>query len=181
MVGGLFGVTAICETFKISCLMGKTPCERRCWIQFNEPIIPFGTNSRISPYLCERHIETTSIWFKSLARYIPRLRIIRGCNLERRQYGRRHWRIGGDGRIRTPRQKTQCKGSVNSSERWQFFVPNRWWISQRLWRRTTSENIHLDQGSSKTRRGTRSSSRRIRRTLFSNPSSRWLNTRWCGS
>ena len=32
-----------------------------------------------------------------------------------------------------------------------------------------------------TRRGTRSSSRRTRRTLFSNPSSRWLNTRWCGS
>ena len=35
-----------------------------------------------------------------------------------------------------------------------------------LWRRSTSENIHLNQGSSGTRRGTRHSSRRIRRTLL---------------
>ena len=40
------------------------------------------------------------------------------------------------------------------------------------WRSLTSETIHLDPGSSRTRRGTRSFSRRIRRTLFSNPSSR---------
>ena len=29
--------------------------------------MPFGANGRISPYLCERHIETTSVWVKSLA------------------------------------------------------------------------------------------------------------------
>ena len=31
------------------------------------------SSGRKSPYLCERHIETTSVWSKSLARYIPRL------------------------------------------------------------------------------------------------------------
>ena len=29
------------------------------------------SNGRISPYLCEGHIEIASIWPKSLARYIP--------------------------------------------------------------------------------------------------------------
>ena len=83
---------------------------------------------------------------------------------------------GGDGRIRTPRQKAQCKGSVNANERWQFYIPCRRWNIQIPWRRSTSETSHFNQGSSWTRRGTRSFSRRIRRTPFSNPSSRWLNT-----
>ena len=48
----------------------------------------------------------------SLARYISRLCIIRGENLERRHFGRGHWRIGADGRIWTPRPKAQYKGRV---------------------------------------------------------------------
>ena len=47
-----------------------------------------------------------------------------------------------------------------------------WMITISRRRRSTSENIYFDQGSSRTRTGSRSSSRRIRRTLFSNPSSR---------
>ena len=38
---------------------------------------------------------------QSLARFFPRLCIFRGANLERRHYGRRHWRFGNDGRIWT--------------------------------------------------------------------------------
>ena len=34
---------ATCGTFKISCLMGKTPCERRFGEPFKGPIIPFGS------------------------------------------------------------------------------------------------------------------------------------------
>ena len=37
-----------------------------------------------------------------------------------------------------------------------------------FWMRSASENIHLDQGSPRPRRRTRNSSRRVRRTLFSN-------------
>ena len=33
----------ICETFKISCLMGNTPYERRFGEPFEGPIIPFGS------------------------------------------------------------------------------------------------------------------------------------------
>ena len=33
----------ICETFKISCLMGKTPYERRFGKPFRGPVIPFGS------------------------------------------------------------------------------------------------------------------------------------------
>ena len=65
--------------------------------------------------------------------------------------------------------------------KWPLFVPakrahvfNRW-----NRRRSTSETIHLNEGSSWTKRRTRSFSRRIRRTLFSKPSTRWLNTGRC--
>ena len=52
---------------------------------------------------------------------------------------------------------------------------------QNFWRSSASENFHLNHGSPRPRRRTRSSSRRIRRTLFSITTSRWLYTGWCGS
>ena len=58
---------------------------------------------------------------------------------------------------------------------------SRGWNGKTLWRRSGSENIHLDPGSPRPRGRTRQSSRRIRQTLFSNPISRRLNTGWCGS
>ena len=67
------------------------------------------SNGWISPYLCEGHIETTSMWLSSLASFFLQLCIACGRNLERRHYDRRHWRIGGDGRVWTPRPKAQCK------------------------------------------------------------------------
>ena len=48
----------------------------------------------------------------------------------------------------------------------------RRWNSQNFWRRSTSENIHLNPGSSRTRRETRSSWRRTRR--LSNSTSRLI-------
>ena len=43
----------------------------------------------MSLYLCEGHIEITSIWSKNLTIYILRLCLVCGENLERRHYGRR--------------------------------------------------------------------------------------------
>ena len=70
---------------------GKTPYERRFGMRFNGPVIPFAvwSNGGISPYLCEGHIEITSIWSTSLARYFPRLCVVCGLDLERRHYDRR--------------------------------------------------------------------------------------------
>ena len=63
-------------------------------------------------------------------------------------WSRRHWETGKDGRIWNPHKKTQCKGSANAHEWWQLKIPNRGWNSQSLWRRSASENIHLNPGSS---------------------------------
>ena len=38
-----WNATPICETFKISCLIGKTPYEIRFGKPFKGPIIPFGS------------------------------------------------------------------------------------------------------------------------------------------
>ena len=70
---------------------------------------------------------------------------------------------------------------MDADEWWEVNIPNRSWNSQNFRRRSTSETIHLNPGSSGTRRGTRSSSGRIRRTLFSIPTSSGSSTRWCWS
>ena len=76
---------------------GKSPCESRFGMVLNGSVKSFRA---MHP------------------RYISRLCIVRGRNLERRHYNRSQWRIEGDGRIRTPLQKAQCKGSVNANKRW---------------------------------------------------------------
>ena len=95
---------------------GKTPHERR----FGETI-HWTSNSvwfdgRISPLFLQSLVATASVRQESLTRNILRLCIIRGENLERRHFGRRHGGIGKDGRIRNPSLETQCKGSVNAQK-----------------------------------------------------------------
>ena len=74
-VGGQipWNATSICETSQISYLMGRH--ESRFEIPFNGPVIMFGAMSNIT---CERHLETTSIWSQSLARYISWLCLVCG-------------------------------------------------------------------------------------------------------
>ena len=57
------------------------------------------SDGRRSPYFCQRPVATASVRHESLTRYIPRLCLVRGGNLERRHHGRRHCGIGKDGRI----------------------------------------------------------------------------------
>ena len=161
---------------------GKTPYERRFGMLFNGPVTPFGAMVEYHPVSSKdqsrRHQFGPKVLPGTFLGYVLYAGgILKGDTMIAD--------IEGDGHIRTPRQKAQCKGSVNADERWQFDFPSRRWNSESLWRRerekSTSENILLNQESSWTRRGTRSFSRRIRRTLSSKPSSRRLNTRWCGS
>ena len=49
-------------------------------------------------------------------------------------------------------------GDFQADERLKFYIHSRRWNSQRLWRRSTSENIRLNQGSSGPRRRKTSSS-----------------------
>ena len=57
---------------------GRKPHERPFGIPFNGPVIPSGAIVEHHLYFCERPIENTSIWSKSLARNISRLCIVRG-------------------------------------------------------------------------------------------------------
>ena len=72
--------TAICEILRDFYLMWKAV---RNTIKRTSNAV--WSNGRISPNFCERPIEITSIWSKSLARYIPWICVTRGWNLERRQ------------------------------------------------------------------------------------------------
>ena len=67
--------------------------------------------------------------------------------------------------------------SVNAIERWKFHILCRRWNGKTLWRRSKSETIHLNPGQSWQRRGTRYSSRWIRRVFF-NPRTRLIMVWW---
>ena len=71
---------------------GKTSYERRFGQPFNGPIVPFGSlveyhptiakdQSRI-PYNFEGSVKNPSIWKESLTWIVPRIRSVRGVNLE---------------------------------------------------------------------------------------------------
>ena len=171
-----WNVTAICKTFKISCLM-RRHLMRGGSEHHHKPGYSVWSNGWISPYFGERLVATASVRLKSLARQIPWTRVTRWGNLERRHLGRGRWGIGEDGRIWNPCKKTQRKGSVNAHELWKIHIINRRWNGKTLWRRSGSENTHLNPGSPRPRRRTWKSSRRIRRVFF-NPTSRLIVVWW---
>ena len=61
---------------------GKTPYERRFGQPFKGPIIPFGSLVEYHPINCEGPVKNPSIWKESLTWIVPRIRIVRGGNLE---------------------------------------------------------------------------------------------------
>ena len=63
---------------------GKTPYQRRFWQPFKGPIIPFGSLVEY-PFHCEGSVVNPSIWKESLTWIVPRIRFVRGWNLEGRR------------------------------------------------------------------------------------------------
>ena len=62
---------------------GKTPYERRIGQPFKGPIVPFGSLVEyLSPKNCEGPVKNPTIWKESLTWIVPRIRIVRGRNLE---------------------------------------------------------------------------------------------------
>ena len=115
-----------------------------------------------SPYNCERPVKNPSIWKESITWIVPRIRIVCGGNLEGWHNGCRHWGVGNDGRIGFLLWKTQCKGSTISQRRRIYFSSRRW-TNQTFWRRSGTENIHLDTAATSSRRRSKRFFRRIRR------------------
>ena len=81
--------------------------------------------SNITLFLRKTNLNCINSAQKSCRENIIWICVAPGEHLERRHYGCRHWRIGGDGRIRTPRQTAQCKGSVNAAKKWKLHIPCR--------------------------------------------------------
>ena len=133
----------------------------------------------VLPYFCERKVKNPSIWKESLTWIVPWIRIVRGWNLEGWHIGCRHWGVGNDGRIgNLLEKKTQCKGSNIFTQKWKIHVSSRRWTNQIYWRRSGTENIHLDTGISNSRRKQYWLSWRIRRVSSSTTSRLTSGCRW---
>ena len=76
----LWNGVPICETFKISCLMGKLHTKGVLENKRTSHSVWFI--GRVSPYFCERPAKNPSIWKESLTWIVPWIRSARGENLE---------------------------------------------------------------------------------------------------
>ena len=72
----------------------------------------------VLPYNCERSVPNPSIWKESFTWIVPRIRSVRGENLEGWRTGCRPWGVGNDGRIGNLLKKTQCeRGDISQRQR----------------------------------------------------------------
>ena len=69
---------------------GKTPCEREYGMPFNAPVMPFGAMVEYHPTSAKDTSGLHQVGPRVLPGMFPRLCIIRGANLERRPFDRRH-------------------------------------------------------------------------------------------
>ena len=149
---------------------GKTPYERRFGMPFNGPVIP-----------CGAMVEYHTISAKDTTRVQFDPKVLPGIFLGYAGKAGGIWK--GDIMVTDIEELEEMDASKLHARRLsakEVLTPQRSgnFISPfadgtvKIFGRTASENIHLYQGSSWTRRGTRRFSRRIRRTLFSNPYSR---------
>ena len=90
---------------------------------FKGPIVPFGSLVWVFPCNCERSVKNRSIWKENLTCIDPRIRIVRGRNLEGWRTDRRPWGVGDDGRIRNLLKKTQCEIGDFHKENGEFIFP----------------------------------------------------------
>ena len=61
---------------------GKTPLERRFGQPYKGPLIPFGSLVEYHPITAKGSVKNPSIWKESLIWIVPRIRSLRGWNLE---------------------------------------------------------------------------------------------------
>ena len=81
----------------------KTPCERRFGEPFKGPIIPFGAMVKYHPIFAKDQSRLHQFGVKVLPGIFLGYALYSG-EIWKGDICRRHWRIGGDGRIRTPRR-----------------------------------------------------------------------------
>ena len=138
----------------------------------------FLSNDWISSVFTERSDENSSIWQESLTWIVPRIRSVRGWNLEGWRTGCRHWGVGNDGRIGNLLEKTQCERGDISQRNMRIYFSNRRWTNQNPWKRSGTEGVHLDTGPPNSRRRSRWFSLRTGRVSTSTTSRLTSGCRW---
>ena len=128
---------------------GKTPYERRFGVPFNGPVIPFGAMVEYHPISAKDQSRLHQFGAK----------ILPGICLGDALYAGRIWK--GDIMVADieeleemdaselhDRRRLNAKEVLTPMKGDNFHIPCRRWNSQNPWRRSTSETIHLNQGSS---------------------------------
>ena len=181
-VGGqiLWNAAPICETSQTCCLMGRRPMKDVLWAATFWTCCSIWFIGWVSPNSFQGSIKNPSIWKESFAWIVPRIRSVRGGNLDGWRTDRRPWGVRDDGRIGNLLEKTQCeRGDISQTRR--IYFSNRKWTNQNTWKRSGTENIHLDTAATNSRRGSHWLSWRSRRvsstTSWLTSGCRWSNKR----
>ena len=161
-----------CETFEISCLMGRVHTKDVVENLSKDQAFRLVHWLSFTPFLRKTSQESINLERKS---YLD-------CSLDtlcmRGESGKETYRSQT---LRSSKrwthlkstQKRQCEGSVWRLSVLKSDIHNRKWNGKTLWRRSRSQNIHLNPGSPRPSWRTRKSSRRIRR-VFVNATSRLI-------
>ena len=131
---------------------GKTPYERRFGQPFKGLIISFGSLVEYHPITAKDQSRIHQFGKK----------VLPGLFLGYALYAGRIWKgdvlvadfsgLGNDGRIGNLLKKNQCKGSYLSQRKWKSHISSRRWTNKSCWRRSGTENIHLDTAATNSRR-----------------------------
>ena len=137
-----WNVTPICGTFKISCLIGKTPYERRFGQPFKGPIIPFGSLVEYHPITSKDQSRIHQFEKKVLLALFLGYALYAGRGVE------------GDILVADLEELETMDASEIYSKRLnaENLFSNRRWTNQTPWRRSRPENIHLDTAATNSRR-----------------------------
>ena len=172
-----WNVTAICETFKISCLMGRHHLKGGSECLLTDQFSRLEQWSNITPSLRKTYrdyinLAQKSCQINSLDVHNTPERIWKGDipvadieELEEMDASELHARRLNAKEVLTP---------MNGEK---FIFPVADGTVNNFWGRSGSQNIHLDPGEPRQTRRTRWSSRRIRRVFF-NPTRRLIMVLW---
>ena len=131
----------------------KTPYERRFGKTFKGPIIPFRSLVKYYPISAKDQSRIHQFGKKVL----PGLFL--GYALDAGEFGRVTYWLQT---LRSWRRWTHPKPTLKDSMQKRFIFPTRW-TKQTFWRRSRTENTHLDTGTPNSRRKSKGFSWRIRR------------------
>ena len=131
----------------------KTPYERRFGQPFEGPIISFGSLVEYHPITAKDQSRIHQFGQKVLPGLFLGYALYAGAKLEGYVLIA-DLEDGNDGRIGNLLKKTQCeRGDIAQTRR--IYFSNRRWTNQNPWRRSGTENIHLDTGTPNSRRRSR--------------------------